>query len=350
MRKILRTTIMLLIPGTFLASCGSMQQTTQVRDDVYFMPSSAPPPAATASRQAPAGDEQIPMDDYYDPGTSSQFNDHRNYYDMAYNDPYYYNYGRFGFNAGMGMGMGMGMMGWQSGWGGPGWGMGMGWGMGPSMGMGWGMGGMGMGMGGMGMGWGNPWSPWHQPWGWNSPWGWNRPMGFSPWGWNDPFYGYGYGNYHGPYGNCFSCYSPVVIGASNTVVGHRPSLTGGSAGNTGQGGADLRPRMNVRNPVGLNRAQDSAPSRSGTPSRTRPGTIDRPTQSLDRGTQQRGLDRGRTPAQQRPDRQVSPRQSQPSRNIDRGGSIDRGGGGSFDRGGGSMGGGSRSTGGGGRPR
>ncbi len=336
----LRLIPMMLIPGLFLASCGSMAPSTAVRDDVYYMPSTAPPVASTRSQAGaePSGTRSDVQEDYYDPGTAEQFDDRRTYYDMAYNDPYYYNYGRFGFGANMGMGMGMG--GWQTGWAGPGWGMG--WGMGPSMGMG-----MGWGMGpswvGMGM-----YDHWNLPLGWNPSWGWNRPIGMgwnSPYGWHDPYMGgYGYGNYFGPGGSCFSCYTPVVIGGgspSNTIVGHRPSMSGSGAGNTGSGG-NVQPRMIVRDPVGLNRDQLGT-GRSSLPSGTRPA------RGVDR-TPQPALGRDRSSS---PQRQVIPRGSrtEPSRGFDRGGSIDRGGAGGFDRGGSSPGGGgSRSIGGGGRPR
>ena len=345
----LRYLPLMMMPALFLASCGSMQDVAQVRDDVYFMPSQAPPPTAS-TRQAPAMEQ---VDDYYDPDAAAMVQPHaRGYYDMAYNDPFFWNYGRFGFNRGIGMGMGMGggmgMMGWQTGWGGPGWGMGMGWGSGWGMGMGWGM--------GSHMGWHNPWMM--DPWGWNNPWMWNRPWGWnSPWGWNDPWAMGGWGPYMGPWGNCFSCYAPVVVGgnASNTVVMHRPSLGGAGAGNTGSG-AHVQPRSVVRDPVGLNRATDRALTRDGSPVRsTRPGT-------LDRNAPSRNFDAGRAPVQQRPAQQVSPRpnsRTEPARpsmdrgrsmdhgrSMDRGGSFDRGGGGNFGGGGG----GSRSIGGGGRPR
>jgi uncharacterized membrane protein YgcG len=307
-----------------LSACATMQPTAGVRDDVYFMPSDAPAQAATPRQQQQERQQQqqAQTDDYYDPGTASNYATPRSYYDMAYNDPYYYNYGRFGFGGGMGMGMGMGMgtMGWQSGWGGPGWGMGMGYGWGSGMGMGmydpwmmggmydpWMMGGMGMGMRpGMGMG-----------------------MGMRPWGMYDPWMGgYGWGNYYGPYGNCFACYSPVIVGGSSgVVVGHRPSS--GRTGTTGPGGPVHQPRSmqsSFRDPVGLTpvtRGDDLVRQPAGTrgdgPSRLGSG---------------RSIDR--QPSLQQP-------RTQPGRDG-RGGFEPRGGGG-FDRGGGGMP--SRSGGGGG---
>ncbi len=208
-----------------LASCTATQPLAQ-RDDVYFMPSSAPVAkrAEPKPQQAPP-EAGSPSDDYYDAGTARDLGTSRGFYDMAYNDPYYYNYGRFGF------GMGMGMMGWQSGWNGPGWGMGFGWGGDPWM--------------SMGMGWGRPWG-WNRPFGWNDPWAWN-----SPWGWNNPWnspwgFGNGFGNYWGPMGPCL-WYVPVGV-TTNSVIGHRPTVGSSS---TGSLGGMRQPRMATRNPVGL---------------------------------------------------------------------------------------------------
>jgi len=251
MKKHVSTMTGMVAMVVLLASCGSMQPVSQVRDDIYFRPSDAPATASTNGRndrmRPDRPEEMEVVEDYFDQNTSKQLGTSGNYYDMAYNDPFYYNQGRFGFGMGMGGmgmggmgmggmgmgmgGMGMGMMGWQSGWAGPGWGMGMGWGMGPSM--------------GMGMGWGSPFG-WYDPWcPWN-PWSpWNRPMGMGwnrPWGWHNPWMmgggwgmgGWGMGNYWGPWGNCWNCYMPIVVGgSSNTFVGHRPSM--GSGGGTGGG-------------------------------------------------------------------------------------------------------------------
>lgn len=228
----------------FAASCATMQPTASVRDDVYYMPSD-PPPAEPIAKNAPADvpaeQNSSDADDYYDPGTAKNYEAPRNYYDMAYNDPYYYNYGRFGFGSGMGMGMG-----YQTGWNGPGWGMGMGYGAGYPMGSGWSM--------SMGYGYG---SGFYDPWygGWGNPYmnPWNRPMGYYPYGYYDPYMGgYGAGNYYGPYGNCYSCYTPVVVGGSSgVVVGHRPSV-GGSGSSQGSGASVAQPRSSTfRDPVGL---------------------------------------------------------------------------------------------------
>lgn len=262
-----------------MASCSSTQPVAQHNDDVYFIPSQAPPKPAKPVEQAPAT-AAAPSDDYYDGGTSQDLGTNRGFYDMAYNDPYYYNYGRFGF--------GMGMMGWQTGWNGPGWGMGFGWGD-PWM--------------NMNIGWGGGWN---RPWGFNDPWGWNRPLGWNrPWGWgnpwNDPYgWGYGYGSYWGPMGPC-SWYSPIML-SSNVVVGHRPGISHVGA----SGGTDVRqPRMAVRNPISLQpvvnhrsldrgglEQRDGLRDR-GTMPETRPGTTIR--------------EPGRQPAVIRPGVQETPR-------------------------------------------
>ncbi len=310
-----------------------MQQAAQVRDDVYFLPSQAPPPVAVVE-ETPAEEPAKPADDYYDAGSAAQANGTGNYYDMAYNDPYYYNYGRFGFGSGMG---------WQTGWNGPGWGMGMGWGSG----MGWST--------SLSFGWGSPYyggyGGWGSPYGGYGYGGWGNPYygGYSPWGWNDPWNSYGYGNYYGPCGNCYGCYSPIIVGGSSSgvVVGHRPSVNGSgmaTAGTVGQA------RASFRDPVGLNPTLESGYSsgRSGrsitnTPSRQ----IGRPDQSFGRPAER--------PSGNRPaigtDRPARQRTTPQERNggSDRSISSPSRSGGGGNSGGGNSGGGSRS-GGGGRPR
>lgn len=291
----------LAIAAAFLASCSSSQPLSQRSDDVYYMPSDAPP---VAKKQVvpPAAEQRAPAtDDYYDEGTAQELGDDRGFYDLAYNDPYYYNYGRFGF--------GSGPMGWQTGWNGPGWGGGFGMGLGYQQGWfgpSWGM--------GMGYGWGygtGVYSGWFRPtfgsgygFGWGNPYG----YGWNPYAWyNDPYYngygGFGWGNYWSPYGPC-GYYYPVTSSGS-TVIGHRGSMS--SLGSTY--GSDVRqPRMAVRNPVGLQ--QPAAAHRSvqqrgtmiGTrdPGRgvgSRPGTIGigrerspraEPSRSFDRSPAMRG--------------------------------------------------------------
>lgn len=345
-------TVLLLMAVTF-ASCSSMQQVGEVRDDVYYMPSTAPPVASTtpmAPEEATAKSVS-PQDDYYDDGAAKQVTGvpyGGNYYDVAYNDPYYYNMGRFGF--GMGVGTGMGMMGWQTGWNGPGWGMGYGWGGGWNMSFGY------------GTGWWDPyWTGRYPYWGWNRPWGWHRPWGWgSPW--YDPWYG---GPYMGPYGGSY-CYTPVVVGGSSgVVVGHRPSMNSGGAGSGGNGGG-TRPQMQLRDPVGLSRPATNRVA--GTvPQDRRATTAPRREENLTRPSE-RPMDRGSVtrPATRPPNSTREQRESRPNRTYERGTSpsrgtgVERGNGGSMDRssspsrgggnsGGGNSGGGSRG-GGGGRPR
>ena len=73
-------------------------------DDVYDIPDRQAMAAATAEKQqARATEPAGSTDAYYDPAQSQTGNSaYRDYYDMAYNDPYYYNYGRFGFGSGIG--------------------------------------------------------------------------------------------------------------------------------------------------------------------------------------------------------------------------------------------------------
>ncbi len=323
MRTTFRIPIICTSLGLLLASCASMRDTASVRDDVYYLPSREPAVAAAPvqprSSQSPAQQDQV-ADDYYDQRTSRDLGTDRNYYDMAYNDPYYYNYGRFGF------GSGMGMMGWQTGWAGPGWGMGMGYGTGwggPGMGSGWNMS-LGYGLGG---GYYDPWyGGWGYPYHMNA---WNRPWGMAPW--RDPWMGgYGWGNYYGPYGNCYACYAPVVVGGSSGVsVGHRPSLSGG--GGSSGAGTVHQPRSAVfRDPVGLTpstRMDDVPGIGRSTYERDRSFNAPRPQQdnSRIRGFEQRGGGSQRDGGLQR------------GGSFDRGGGIDRGG--TPSRSGGSSGGG-----------
>lgn len=219
----------LLLPLILLLSaCGQMRETVAVADDVYDIPDRTAMRAMAAAASAPATDDAGV--EYYDPGESARASASEAYYNMTYNDPYYYNYGRFGFGTGIGSF-------------GPGFGMGMSYGWPTSFGS------MSIGYGtGFGAGYGyNPY------WG-NS---WMSGYGYSPYGY-DPFgyygygrYGYGYGGYgmgHGPYqgpwGGCYGCYEPAGFG--QVVYGHRPSMAAGATGTT----APSAPRM-MRNPAGL---------------------------------------------------------------------------------------------------
>ncbi|MBL7982873.1 MAG: hypothetical protein JNL52_13820 [Flavobacteriales bacterium] len=241
MRSILSTTVLLAVIGLLATGCGSLQQTTAVRDDVYFSPGSEPMAAATPIQaEEPAVAEAT--DDYYSaqeaPAVGSS-----GFYDIAYNDPYYYNYDRFGFGqspfmqGGMYMG-GFGVPGGYGGWNSRYIGFGM------SFGMGWpyqnGMTGP--------LAWYAPWS-WYDPmtsnpWGWSSGMGWGYGLGHGM-GWG---YGMGYGPYYGPWGACMTCYCPVVVGGGgNVVYGPRPGT--GGAGRTVPNASGMR----TRDPISLTR-------------------------------------------------------------------------------------------------
>lgn len=243
---------MLLV--TLFSSCAGTRDATALRDGVYDKPATGVLVSAVPSRSNP----QQAEDDYYNAGESNQQRTARGYYDMAYNDPYYYNYGRFGFGMGVGMGT---------------WGRGGGW--------------------GWGMGYGNGW---HDPF-WGDPW-----YGYGGWDpyWNGYYYPYwsgfyGPGPYYGPYGNCWGCYMPVVIGegAHRTRMGHRGSLSNGNG--------TSRSMVTPYDPVGLRQSPGmQRSSRNGAANRpdlvtrpgqqtrehslgTRPAMRDRPSMERDRG-------------------------------------------------------------------
>ena len=206
-----------------IASCGSMRTASDVRDDVYYMPSDAPLTASIsdvppASEPAPQTQEKSapPSDDYYDAETATQYAP-SNYYDMAYNDPYYYNYGRFGFNSGLtGLagrtGFGYGQNGMMIGFG-YGTGMYSGWSAIPNY-----------GYGGYYSGW-NPYGPYgnafYDPW-YNGFGGYGGYGGYGGFGgyYGNPYGGFngGWGPYYGPYGNACPYYSPVIVGGSSSSV------------------------------------------------------------------------------------------------------------------------------------
>ncbi|MGB3524439.1 MAG: hypothetical protein WBB32_00590 [Flavobacteriales bacterium] len=241
-----------------LASCGSLQETTSVADDVYDIPDRQAM-AAKAAAERPA-QEQGTSDDYYDPAESARANSaSEEYYNMTYNDPYYYNYGRFGFGTGIGSygpSIGMSMSyGWPTSFG--------------SMGIGYSTGyGAGYGYNPY---WGNSWMSGYgySPYGFN-PYGY---YGYGNYGYGYGGYGMGYGPYQGPWGGCYGCYEPYGYG--NVVYSHRPSMSSGSM-NTSTPGA---PRM-MRNPASLMpdanplRRPAADPGRSTT---TRPDRIAAPT-------------------------------------------------------------------------
>lgn len=328
-----------LLPAVLLAACSSTRSTTGVADDVYFNPSKAPvvaaAPRSTAAEPVPAPAQVQAQDDYYDANTSETLNS-RGYYDMTYNDPYYYNYGRFGFNTAP--------MGWQTGWNSPGWGGGMGMGMGWGNNMGWGNG-WNLSMG-YGYGYGSGvYSGWSRPlWGYD-PWGWNSPRGWNNWGnsWGGYGGGYGYGGgFYGPWGSCYSCYTPISYGDgwSNTVVAPRSGV--GSNGGTAGIGGGVR-RRPVRNPAGLSPVPNDRSVVTGNRAtevdrtRTMPATTPRTDPGRDRNV---APQRDRGTRDVRPDRSIE--RSTPSRSP---GFGDGGGGGrtspSRDTGGG--GGGNRTS-------
>lgn len=203
-------TLTYLIPILLLSACGTMRETVAVQDDVYDIPDRKAM-AAAASEQA--AQQQAAKDDYYDPGESRKSGSaYRDYYDMTYNDPYYYNYGRFGFGSGIGNY-------------GPGFGMGLSYGWPTTFGS------MGFGYG-IGYGGGYGYNPY---WG-NS---WMSGYGYDPYGYYGyGNYGYGYGGYgsgymypyQGPGGGCYNCYEPTGYGS--VVYSHRPSMTSGTSGNS----------------------------------------------------------------------------------------------------------------------
>lgn len=248
----MRTILIPALIGLLLASCGSTKQTGSVSDDIYYAPSKAVAevPTTTKSTNRPAQEVTAPQakDDYYDAGTAQQYAQPRGFYDMTYNDPYYYNYGRFGFNSGYGSSLAF-----QSGWFmGPG-GYPSQWGYGTGVYSGWFRPGISFGVN-----YGYPYGGgWNQFGAYNDPYygGWGNGFGY---GYGS---GYGYGNYYGPYGQC-PYYSPIVVGgSSNTVVGHRPSV-GSRNGASTSGGTVGSTRAQFRDPVGLMPSVDRSSGRS----------------------------------------------------------------------------------------
>ncbi|MCB0795065.1 MAG: hypothetical protein KDB88_10035 [Flavobacteriales bacterium] len=257
-----------------LTACSGSRTASYAPDDVYGIERGEL--ALTGAGSDEDLDRTTNTEDYYDAGEAEAYRVDKNYYDVTYNDPQYFNYGRFGFNAGIstwGSGMGVGYQ-----WGSPGFydpywnnsymsGYGA-WGS-PYYGMGWGS--------GFGMGW-------------------SVGMGMGSWNaWNPGWYG-GYGPYYGPWGNCFSCYQPVVIGdgfGNTPIVRHRTGFN--NAPNGGQGQVYMPPY----DPAGLlpDRRQLSRSGSyehqavqrqrsSGMNTGERPGSV--PSQSFDRGSRSSG--------------------------------------------------------------
>ncbi len=264
------------------AACSSLRETASATDDVYDIPDRQAM-AAKAAAERPV-QSQDTTEDYYDPAQSASANSRsEEYYNMTYNDPYYYNYGRFGFGTGIGnygpsLGMGMGMSyGWPTSFG--------------SMSIGYGTGyGAGYGYNPY---WGNSWMSGYgySPYGYN-PYGY---YGYGNYGAGYGGYGMGYGPYQGPWGGCYGCYEPS--GYSPVVYSHRPSMSSGSTTST----SPSAPRM-MRNPASLmpdptpsrpaaynsNRSPDIRPARNVTPvSPSRTNTREpalRPARNWDGGT------------------------------------------------------------------
>ncbi|MBS1547495.1 MAG: hypothetical protein JSU02_08980 [Bacteroidetes bacterium] len=280
-----------------ISACGSLQETTAVKDDVYDIPDRTATAAAAYGQQAQQQSDESSGDAYYDPTESRQSGSFdRGYYDMAYNDPYYYNYGRFGFGTGIGSY-------------GPGWGMGLSYGWPTSFGsmsLGYGY---GSGLYGYSPYWANSWMSGYgygyDPFGY---------YGYGNYGYGWGGYGMGYGPYQGPWGGCFNCYEPW--GYSNTVYSHRPSMTA-----TSTAGTTTAPRL-MRNPAGL--LQEAPPARNPAMGSEQFGGS-RPT-SGDRAVRG-GQDRWAAPGRER-----AP-ESRPSRQFDLGGSSPSRSGGGSDGGG-----------------
>jgi hypothetical protein len=194
---------LLPIGAAFLASCAQLHQTEGTQDGVYDRPEPAVLRAAPLAEAPPQG-----FDDYYDTATARS--EEQSYYDVAYNDPYYYNYDRFGFSVGLSYAN-------YGGWGYPAYGF------------------------GMGYTWGAPMYGWGSPWGYGGCCGsWGYPWGYDPWyggyygGIGYPGYGYwGYG------GGCYGCYQPLVVcGGSWLTVAPRPVLGGGGVPTGPTGGSE----------------------------------------------------------------------------------------------------------------
>jgi len=250
-----------------------VRETASVKDDVYDIPDRKALLAAAASRDSAQQSAQQQQDDYYDPKVAHD-DSARDYYDMTYNDPYYYNYSRFGFgstisNYGPSYGMGM-SYGWPTSFGSMSLGIGTSYGYNPYG-----------GMGGYGY---NPYDPYGY-------------YGYGNYGYGYGGYGMGYGGY-GPYqGPWAGSYIPPGYGYGNTgdsyssgvVYGHRPSISSGS-GNSG--GSPSTQRM-YRGPVGLLQA-DGQPRQSVTPQSARSPqrrTITAPANTGRNGQSRQSVDR-----------------------------------------------------------
>lgn len=285
----------IIILGMLLPACSTLRDTASTTDDVYDIPDRAAMASARAAA-VPAADTPRATDDYYDPAESQRAATSRDYYDLTYNDPYYYNYGRFGFGTGIGAF-------------GPSYGMGLSYGWPTSFGSMHMSFGTGYGMYGYNPYWGNSWMSGYGYWpsyGYD-PYGYYGYGNYGP-GWGG--YGMGYGPYYGPWGQCYGCYEPISY--NNVAYRHRPSVSSG-AGSTNTTHA---PRMG-RNPAGLIAPAPAAlggTNQGSWTERTRP---DRTTTVPATPTRDNNVDRGPTtrPTQGATRTQTRP-ESRPGRTIE----------------------------------
>jgi hypothetical protein len=226
---------LLLILAT---GCSQSQDTAYVRDDVYDRPD---PRTITASvSDEPAAEEapQKQQEDYYNAGEAQQYSNPRGYYDMAYNDPYYYGYDRYGFGMMYGTQWGYNSCnnGWNYGYNG---------GYDP------------YGYNGFGGGYGcnTCWGSYGWQTGYSNGWPNNYGYGCGNY-WGSPYsYGaYGGYGYYGYGGGCYNCYYPIItVGdgwRSNTLYGHRPTFGGGGTGGSGTS-APVGQRVAARDQISL---------------------------------------------------------------------------------------------------
>ncbi|MCB9169749.1 MAG: hypothetical protein H6594_05280 [Flavobacteriales bacterium] len=237
-----------------LSGCAGTLATSDVHDPVYDRAEAAPVRAARTEEPAPTKEERsapadVDTEDYYDAGEAKTYANGRGYYDMTYNDPYYYNYGRFGF------GMGLGLGGYY-----------------------------GSPYGSLYYGYNSPYGGWYDPYysGWNSPYsGWGYPYSYgygSYWPYGGYYSGYysGYGSYcgYGYYGPGSWYGTPIYVSDGGTTgnghyVGHRPSLTDGAGSGT-TSTTHMTPPVGERIRLYPNAAQRPELQRRPSPVRTMP--------------------------------------------------------------------------------
>lgn len=258
-----------LLAGVFLSSCGAFQESAYVADGVYY--EEVEIATSMVDRVQHSADNSndtysSSTDDYYDPKVANQVE--RNYYDMTYRDPQYYNMSRFGWNSaawGMSMGNPIGM-----GYGGfynssPYWGGGASfYGYDPFM---------------NGSFYSNPYmSPYY-----NGGWGNSYFGGYSPsWmypgnyyggsGWNnyyDPYSGYYSPGYYGP-GGSYYCPGNIYGGistAGSVYYGHRNAMNAFNSSGPDGSTDNSTPRIRLNDPIRLMRPTEQ--TRDTRPSPTR---------------------------------------------------------------------------------